>query len=74
MSNLKMQAKRVPDLLAENGTLQTERDKAILDMDQMREAYYKDLMVYKSNALGRVKKENNLIMAKDDFIDVSFFD
>jgi hypothetical protein len=43
-------------------------------MDEMRTAYYQDLMVYKSNALGKIKKENNTIMAKDDYIDVSFFD
>jgi hypothetical protein len=43
-------------------------------MDEMRQAYYKDLMVYKSNSLGKVKKENNSIMAKEDFIAVNFFD
>ena len=43
-------------------------------MDEMRQAYYKDLMVYKSNSLGKVKKENNSIMAKEDFIAVNFFE
>ena len=43
-------------------------------MDQMRQSYYKDLMVYKNQALVKIKKENNNFMHKEDFIDVSFFD
>jgi hypothetical protein len=74
LADAKMQALRVPALLEENALFKEGKEKAVTEMDEMRQAYYKDLMVYKSNSLGKVKKENNSIMAKDDFIDVNFFD